>query len=85
MKKILILLFLISSLYSNEYQEWLNKQQNNYYTYKKTFDEEFTKSLKDDWQKFKSLYDETPYKEPKEKKLPTIKYEKKITCYITKY
>ena len=78
MKKILLFLILTIILNANAYQDWLKEQDTQYTSYKKTFDEEFSKSLKEDWSRFNSLYNTNPYKEKKPKTLPKIKKEIKV-------
>ena len=75
MKKFLLLLSVVGILSANEYQEWLKQQNQEFTTYKKTMDEEFSNMLKKDWEAFKSMYSTSPYKEPKPKKMPEVKKE----------
>ena len=78
MKKILLFLIFSIILNANSYQDWIIEQNHLYTNYKKTFDEEFSKSLKEDWSRFNSLYNKNPYKEKKPKVLPKIKKEIKV-------
>jgi len=70
--KIIALLICVVTLQANEYDQWLASKQNEYFSYKKNFDQEFEKVLETEWKEFKSFYDPSPYKEDKPKKLPSV-------------
>jgi hypothetical protein len=80
MKMLLILITLLFSvnIFANDYQEWLQSQNNQYTQYKKSFDEEFSDMLKKDWKAFKSMSTQTPYRKPKPDTIPIIKESRKI-------
>jgi hypothetical protein len=68
-------LFLGLFLYANDYTKWLEMQNKQYNTYKKSLDDEFVSMLKKDWEAFKMLSSPSPYKKPKPIELPKIKKE----------
>lgn len=79
MKKFFIVgLFFISAVLANDYEEWLEQQSQEFNTYKKTIDDEFTDMLKKDWKSYETMFDANPYKVEKPKTLPKIQLEKKI-------
>lgn len=75
MKKIFLLLTLLSFVYASDYDKWVKEQNNEFVTYKKTIDDEFTDMLKKDWEAFQTIYNPNPYKKPKPVKLPIITKE----------
>ena len=76
MKRIILLSLVTSSLLlSNEYQDWLNQQSNQYSSYKKSIDQEFSDMLKKDWESFNSMSTPPSYKKPKPKIIPEVKKE----------
>ncbi|MDQ7045145.1 MAG: hypothetical protein Q9M32_04445 [Sulfurimonas sp.] len=68
----LSILLLITSLYANEYEDWLKSQNTEYLSYKKTIDEEFTNTLKEEWAAFESMHEQSPYKVKKPLVLPKV-------------
>lgn len=72
-KKVILFITLITFLSANEYQEWLKAQNQEYTTYKKTMDEEFSDMLKKDWEAFKAMSSPSPYTKPKPVVMPEIK------------
>ncbi|MEA3512375.1 MAG: hypothetical protein U9R37_02140 [Campylobacterota bacterium] len=77
-KKLVLATTLLSFVGADDYQDWLKSQNQEYNTYKKTMDEEFSDMLKKDWEAFKSMYNPSPYKKPKPTVVPKIKKEIKI-------
>jgi len=80
-KLLLILLFLSSAFTlsnASEYSDWLKVQNQSFYSYKKSLDDEFSDMLKKQWQEYNAMYKTTAYKKPKPKILPKIKKVLKI-------
>ncbi len=73
LKKVILIISLISFVSANDYQEWLKSQNNEYTAYKKSMDEEFADMLKKDWAAFKSFSEPSPYAKPKPIKVPVVK------------
>lgn len=71
--KVTMGLLLISSVYADDYQDWLKSESTEYKSYKKTVDEEFTSVLKADWEAFQSMYNPSPYKVKKPLSTPKVK------------
>ena len=57
---------------ANDYQDWINSQQQQYKQYKKSMDDEFSDMLKKDWKTFQLMSTPSPYKDPKPLKLPKL-------------
>ncbi len=72
---ILGLVFLFSSLFAGEYEDWLKSQNNQYQTYKKSIDDEFSDMLKNDWKAFKTQNSPASFIKPKPKTIPRVKKE----------
>ena len=77
-KATLTSLILISSLNASEYSDWLASQNQSFYSYKKSLDDEFSDMLKKQWQEYNAMYKKTAYEKPKPKVLPVVKKVKKI-------
>ncbi len=67
-----------STLSASEYSKWLEQQNQSFYNYKKSLDDEFSEMLKKQWQEYKTMYKNSEYKKPKPKILPVVKKIKKI-------
>jgi len=82
LKKLLISALFCSSFFTtanaSEYSDWLKAQNQSFYSYKKSLDDEFSDMLKKQWQEYNSMYKTTSYKKPKPKILPKIKKVLKI-------
>jgi len=78
MKKIILITFIISSIYASEYSDWLASQNQSFTTYKKTLDDEFSDMLKKQWKEYKTINAPSAFKKEKPKVLPKIKEVVKI-------
>ncbi len=74
-KKSIFLISLVSVLTASGYEQWLKSQNEQYTSYKKSMDEEFSEMLKKDWEAFKAMSTPSPYKKPKPIIIPKIKKE----------
>ena len=72
LKKSLFFISLVSVLSANSYEQWLKSQNNEYNSYKKSMDKEFSDMLKKDWESFKAMSTPPVYKEPKPLVVPTV-------------
>ncbi len=75
LKKSLIFICLVSLVLPSDYDEWLKSQNEQYTSYKKSMDEEFSDMLKKDWEAFKAMSTPSPYKKPKPLDVPVVKKE----------
>lgn len=73
MKIVLICIFMVLNLFGSDYEVWLKNQKNEYTNYKKSLDEEFSNSLKKDWEAFKGFSNPNPFVKPKPVEIPKIK------------
>jgi hypothetical protein len=74
-KKLILILLFVNNLYSNEYQEWLKSEKQEYNNYVKTIDEEFTDMLKEEWKFYQTLTENSTYKKSKPTTIPVLKKE----------
>ncbi|MEA2050377.1 MAG: hypothetical protein U9O56_06590 [Campylobacterota bacterium] len=74
-KKGLLIIASFAILSASEYQDWLNSQNTQYASYKKSMDDEFSDMLKKEWSAFKAMSTPSLFKKPKPIAVPTLKKE----------
>jgi len=74
-KIIVFLVVFVSIGATSEYEKWLQSQQNEYQTYKKSMDDEFAQMLKKDWETYKGTIYTKQYVKPKPTLIPVAKKE----------
>lgn len=80
--KLLLFFFALICLphlsWSNEYNSWLEKEQQQFASFKKSHDEAFSDAIKKEWEAFEASYTLTPYTTPKPTQLPRLEEESKL-------
>jgi len=76
MKKICLLLVLVSSVFAQSYEEFLQSQKQDFSSFKEERDKAFSKFLNEEWKAFKASNSKSSYVKKKPKTLPQAPIEK---------
>ena len=77
--KLLFVFFTLACLsWSNDYNSWLKKEQQQFASFKKSHDEAFSDAIKQEWEAFETSYTLPFYATPKPSELPRLEEESKL-------